>query len=152
MFTQMNCRVNNDLEKEFAFGEEIEAGCERTTRLTSTGTVIKHAYNKYGPECNKREVDVWLIVKDTELAKCFVPILSWSDDYKYIEMPFAEDISASYVEVANPLKPKFIGDLSYFNWGLHEGLCKIRDYEDISAYDITEEVILDRSNWKDFNG
>ena len=111
-------------------------------------TVIKKARYKEAIESNKREVNIWQLVKDTEFAKYLVPVLSHSEDFTFIEMPFCEDID-SIKEAVGSMLPGVAWDMnSENNWGIHNGVVKARDY---GNWDWNPERLLDPNRWYEYD-
>lgn len=107
-------------------------------------TVIKKARYIDCVESNKKEVDIWLLLKDTQFAQYLVPVLSHSEDFVYIEMPFCEDIE-SRTELQGKMLPYNGWDMNRScNWGIHNGVVKARDY---GNWDLNPENLLNPEKW-----
>lgn len=137
----MTFLIREDLIEEYNKGQRLGGGCSRTAKRIERGTVVKHGSRN----ANKMEWNIWNTVKDTEFAQYFVPVLAHSEDFDYIEVPFAEDVDWYDRKDTVHMRCKLISDQHRSNWGIYDGRICIRDYE--YFYDQLEDILKPK-NWE----
>ena len=126
------CRVNMISElsqfedlKGLLFGELLGVGVHRKVGvfLPDPTLVIKCVIET--PNINVLEDEMWLMIKDTKLAKWFAPCVSISDCGMFLLQKRVQRLPK---EQYPKLIPSFFGDLKYSNFGWLDGHFVCCDY------------------------
>lgn len=116
-------------------------GAYRTAyRDPATGNIIKYLnegkseLNYYSHE-NWAEVLIWRKVKrNKKIGKYFLPVLSYSKCFTYVEYPFCPDVDPELLDGAFKV-PKDWNDAHTDQFGTYNDNFVIRDYGDIKLND-----------------
>ena len=123
-------------------------GNYRVAVRMSDGSVVKFAMDHTGEEGIEREIDAWNeSANDPEVRELFVPMISGR--YDYVQLEHATPLTRAMLAKDPKLKAQFqarqaranalhwegrhrSGDIdSIDNWGIHNGVVKMLDYEAI---------------------